>query len=128
MITRPLVLATFMAIAAGLPASAWTAQNGMRVEGNAAAFTVRVTPGNGSSQIICAAADYAAERLGAAPSHAVTVIAPRSAGIDGRGGDQVGFRLSQDAAPSHGLFLRVSQPGTTVKIAHARKMCGDSRD
>lgn len=121
-------LTVSLILGAALPARAWTAQNGMRVQGSAQSITVRVAPGNGSSQIICAAADYAVERLGAAPGDALTVVVPRSARIDGRGGDEVGFRLVPGGSPSHGLLLRVSQPGTTVKIAHARKMCGDSRD
>ncbi|MCO6382804.1 MAG: hypothetical protein JXQ91_12950 [Vannielia sp.] len=109
-------------------AAGWLAPNGFLVEGGPQAIVVQPIGAAGSAALFCAAASYAAERLGASGSDSVVISSPRSGRVGGPGGETVGFRLDPNAEPDHGLFLKASRQGEAVSVAHARTLCRDIPD
>lgn len=114
-----IALAIFaLALLSATPAAAFLAQNGERVEGTAAGFTVLASPGQGASRSWCAAGDFVIRRLGLSRNTRVWRMdePPR------RQGQGVRFSLSGVGAVSSSGLARFPDSGSMSANA-AQNLC-----
>ncbi|MCX7889366.1 MAG: hypothetical protein N2422_06490 [Rhodobacteraceae bacterium] len=115
------ILAT--ALAAGTPAQAFTATNGLVVDPSGGdGFAVPWRGESAPSAFWCAAGDYVIRGLGLPPSTRVYRTSP----VPRPRGGAVAFALTAEAAVEPGLLVTGS-PDRGLSAAHARALCLEPR-
>lgn len=91
-------------------------------------FEVIEARGEGPRGIWCAAADYAADRLGMSRSTRVYILRGRGPSVGAAGRKSVVFTTNPailPQGPSQSVSLSTSQVGVGLPVNHARQFCRD---
>jgi hypothetical protein len=113
-----LAIALMACVPADTASASYVAQNGERVQGTAAGFTVLASPGQGASRSWCAAGDFVIRRLGLSRNTRVWRMdePPR------RQGQGVRFSLSGEGAATSSGLARFPDSGSMSANA-AQNLC-----
>lgn len=93
-------------------------------------FEVLARPGTSGRAYFCAAGDYAQRRLNARNSDSVVLVEPNgsSRAIDGGRSAVFEVRPQAEATREVAVLVRMNRAGDSLAVAHARALCGDSRN
>ena len=101
------------------PALAFTARNGVEVQGSAEQINVAPSAGQAAPDSWCAAGDFVIRGLGLSGTTPVYRLTPPPR----RGGEGVTFSLSPEGASERTGLLQIGPHGNGVSAAHAQALC-----
>lgn len=105
------------------PAMAFTARNGVEVQGSAEMIEVQPSPGQAAPQSWCAAGDFVMRGLGLAASTRVYRLTPPPR----RGGEGVSFSLSPEGAAERTGLLTLGPSDGSLSAGMAQALCQSGR-
>lgn len=101
------------------PALAFTARNGVEVQGSADQINVEPSAGQAAPESWCAAGDFVIRGLGLSGTTLVYRLSPPPR----RGGEGVTFSLSPEGTSERTGLLHIGTHGNAVTAAHAQMLC-----
>ena len=101
------------------PALAFTARNGVEVQGSADQINVEPSAGQAAPESWCAAGDFVIRALGLPGSTPLYRLTPPPR----RAGETVEFSLSPEGASERTGLLQLGQSDASLSAAHAQALC-----